>query len=150
MTSRFFIEFHDSDFEPFVAMATKLWKEYDRSDLRELLSGAQQRDNLRIWLAKDEDDRYVGFVIFSIRTDYVEGAVTSPTGYLEGIYVEPEFRKRGIAREFLRLGEAWCKEKGCVQLGSDTWLTDMESRTIHKKLGFREEEEVVHFLKDLG
>ena len=81
--------------------------------------------------------------------DYVEGAEKSPTGYLEGIFVADGFRKMGIAKEFLRIGEHWCKEKGCTQIGSDTWLADKESRAFHKKMGFWEEEEIVHFLKNI-
>lgn len=103
----------------------------------------------KILISKDSGEKHIGFSIFSIRTDYVEGADKSPTGYLEGIFVEPEYRKMGIAKEFIRLGEKWCKEKGCTQIGSDTWLTDKKSREFHKKVGFWEEEEVVHFLKNI-
>jgi len=33
---------------------------------------------------------------------------------------------------------------------SDTWLDEYELRAVHKKSGFREEEEMVHFLKNLN
>ena len=142
-------DFQQQDFIPFLEMAKKLWKDFDRKDLEQLLMQTIESKKYRILIAKNQDKRCVAFSIFSIRSDYVEGAVKSPTGYLEGIFVDSEFRKTGIAREFLRLGESWCKEKGCSQMGSDTWLTDIESRKFHKKVGFREEEEVVHFLKDI-
>lgn len=142
-------QYQNSDFDTLLRMSQKLWKDIDKNDLVKLLEQTTNADKFNIILAKDSDDQNVGFSIFSIRTDYVEGAKKSPTGYLEGIFVEQNYRKLGIAREFLRLGESWCKEKGCSQIGSDTWLTDKESRNFHKKVGFWEEEEVVHFLKDL-
>ena len=64
--------------------------------------------------------------------------------------MEPESRKMGIAKKFIQLGEEWCKEDECIQLGSDTWLTDKASREFHKRVGFWEEEEVVHFLKNIN
>lgn len=142
-------DFEQADFTQLLQMGRKLWTKFDKEDLEQLLQQAATLQKYRIVLAKNQQHEGVGFAIFSIRTDYVEGAITSPTGYLEGIFVEPEFRKSGVAREFLRLGEAWCKSRGCTQMGSDTWLTHTQSREFHKRLGFWEEEEIVHFLKDI-
>lgn len=144
-----YLEFERSEFTVLLKMGKKLWTDFDEEELEQLLKQTSESNKYRIWVAKNPVQETVGFSIFSIRTDYVEGAVKSPTGYLEGIFVEPEFRKLGIAKEFIRLGENWCQEKGCSQIGSDTWLTDKESRAFHKKVGFWEEEEVVHFLKNI-
>lgn len=46
---------------------------------------------------KIKEPKNIGFSMLSIRTDYVEGAEKSPTGYLEGIYVEPEYGKEGYS-----------------------------------------------------
>lgn len=142
-------EFEQADFTQLLQMGRKLWSKFDKDDLEQLLKQAATLQKYHILMAKSRENAGVGFSIFSIRTDYVEGAFTSPTGYLEGIFVEPDFRKSGIAKEFLRLGEAWCKSRGCTQLGSDTWLTHTQSREFHKRLGFWEQEEIVHFLKDI-
>lgn len=144
-----YIKCLESDFDSFIGMSQKLWKEIDKDDLVKLLEQTTNADKFNVILAKNSDNMNVGFSIFSIRTDYVEGAMNSHTGYLEGIYVEEDYRKLGIAKEFIQIGEGWCKEKGCSQIGSDTWLTDQESRDFHKKVGFWEEEEVVHFLKNI-
>lgn len=39
-----------------------------------------------------KDETAVGFAMCSIRYDYVEGTKTSPVGYLEGIFVEKEYK----------------------------------------------------------
>lgn len=129
-------KYNDSNIESFIEMGQKLWKDIERNELVELLKQTINSDKYYILLAKNSDNQNVGFSIFSIRTDYVEGSINSPTGYLEGIFVEKGYRKMGIAKEFLRLGEGWCKEKGCSQIGSDTWLTDQESRNSIRKLDF--------------
>jgi aminoglycoside 6'-N-acetyltransferase I len=144
-----FNEFENADFSSLLEMSVKLWTDFDERKLEELLRHSSESKKNKIILAKNLAKKAVGFSIFSIRTDYVEGADISPTGYLEGIFVEQDNRNMGIAKEFIRLGEVWCKENGCTQLGSDTWLTAKESREFHKKVGFWEEEEVVHFLKNI-
>lgn len=145
-----YIDFETIDFDELLNMSQKLWSDYDTDELTKLLKQTVQSKKNRVLLAKTSDRRTIGFSIFSIRSDYVEGANKSPTGYLEGIFVEPDFRKMGIAKQFLCIGESWCKENACTQIGSDTWLTNKESREFHKKLGFWEEEEIVHFLKDIS
>jgi len=144
-----YIEFEDKEFEPLLQMSLKLWTDYEKEELISQLKQTTQQKKNKIYLAKAADGKRIGFSIFSLRTDYVEGADQSPTGYLEGIFVEPDHRGDGIAREFIKMGESWCKAHGCTQMGSDTWLTHKESRAFHKKVGFWEEEEIVHFLKDI-
>lgn len=141
--------YNPTDFEALLAMAQKLWKDIAKGPLMDLLQQTANDRKYKILIAKIEGGSSVGFAIFSIRTDYVEGAAQSPTGYLEGIFVESEFRKSGVAKALLQSGELWLKENNCKQIGSDTWLSDTNSRNFHKKLGFWEEEELVHFLKNL-
>lgn len=45
------------------------------------------------------EDKPIGFAQCQIRYDYVEGTETSPVGYLEGIFIQEEFRHKGFARE---------------------------------------------------
>ena len=139
----------EADFDSLLKMSEKLWTKAEKAKLHDQLRASYDSNNKIVFVALNEKYEAVGFAIFSIRTDYVEGAKHSPTGYLEGIFIESDYRKLGIAKDFIESGERWCKEMGCTQLGSDTWLTATESRKFHKKLGFREEEELVHFLKDI-
>src|SRR5215203_4899209 len=48
-------------------------------------------------VAEAGDGALVGFVEVSLRP-YARGCVTSPVGYLEGWYVDPAVRRRGIGR----------------------------------------------------
>ena len=142
-------EFESKDFESLLKMSLKLWKDFNKDELQKILRWSDTLKNQKIMLAKDSKDNAVGFTIVSIRADYVEGAEKSPTGYLEGIYIEPDYRNQGIARELINRGEQWLKQNNCTQIGSDTWLTDKSARAFHQKLGFRVEDELVHFLKDI-
>ena len=144
-----FESYEEKDFDSFLEMSRKLWRDIEKDDFIKLLENAIISDKFYILLAKNHEGSNIGFAIFSLRTDYVEGAMKSPTGYLEGIFVEKKFRNLGLAKTMVKIGENWCKERGCTQIGSDTWLDDQDSRDFHKRIGFWEEEEIVHFLKDL-
>ena len=87
----------------------------------------------------EEDGRAVGFAQCQLRHDYVEGCETSPVGYLEGVFVREEYRRRGIATELVRAGEAWARSLGMTRadiaafLGTDGSLTVVEQRTYQSK-----------------
>jgi GNAT superfamily N-acetyltransferase len=53
------------------------------------------------------------------RTDHVNGTNTSPVGYLEGIYVVPSARRHGLARQLYQRVEAWARDQGFREMGSD-------------------------------
>ena len=97
----------------------------------------------------EEGGAGVGFAQAQLRRDYVEGTSTSPVGYLEGIYVEPGFRRRGLARALLNACETWARERGCAEFGSDCELDNEESAAFHARMGFAEVNRIRCFCKRL-
>ncbi len=92
---------------------------------------------------------YVGFIHISIRYDYVEGAESNTTAYVEGIYVRSAYRKKQIATALLSSGEVWAKSKGLHQLASDTEVDNQISQLFHQQLGFTEVNRIVCFIKTI-
>jgi len=90
------------------------------------------------------------FVSLSARHDYVEGADSSPVGYIEGIYVKPEFREHGVARRLVEFAKAWSVENGCSELASDCLIDNDDSRKFHNSVGFEEANVCVHFMMKLA
>ena len=76
-------------------LACQLWPSHSREELHATLQDAIS-DGGAVLLAL-EGERPVGFAQCALRRDYVEGSSTSPVGYLEGIFVLPEHRRRGVA-----------------------------------------------------
>ena len=81
--------------------------------------------------------------------EYGEGCETSPVGYIEGWFVHEKFRGSGVAGILTNAAENWAREKGCTEMGSDTWLDNETSIRAHVKLGYVEVERLVHFVKQL-
>ena len=86
-------------------------------------------------LVAEVDEHLRGFAEFSIRS-YAEGCVTDNVGYLEGLYVDPDFRGQGVGRALVEAGESWAKSRGCVEFASDADLKNDLSAQVHKRLGF--------------
>ena len=97
-----------------------------------------------------ETEEALGFLSLSLRHDYVEGTDSSPMAYIEGIYVKPNARHRGIASEMIFFAKQWAKEHGCRELASDCDVHDKDSEGFHKGVGFMEASRNIHFVMKLG
>ena len=95
------------------------------------------------------DGQPAGFAQCQLRHDYVEGAHSSPVGYLEGIYVLPEFRGQGHARDLLASCEQWARTRGCTEFASDCELGNDGSLAFHRSMGFTEANRIICFTKKL-
>ena len=101
----------------------------------------------RAVFAQEAGGKYVGLALCSLRHDYVEGCDNSPVGYLEGIVVDKQFRKNGIANILCKECEEWAKTKGCSEFASDCELDNTESLKFHLSIGFEEENRIICFKK---
>nr|AYQ75802.1 GNAT family N-acetyltransferase [Cohnella candidum] len=133
---------------PLTDMALDLWPDSDYDELRNEFFEFLQSDKDKVYLYL-ADDLPVAFIHLCIRFDYVEGSVTSPVGYVEGIYVKPEYRRQGISKALLQKSEEWMKSKGCKQIGSDIEYDNHTSYQFHLGVGFKEANRIICFIKDL-
>ncbi len=129
-------------------LAVQMW---DGHTLAEL-----EKDFLNILSSKNSvcfikylENRPIGFAQCQLRHDYVEGTETSPVGYLEGIFVKAEFRRKGFAKELLRECESWAKAKKCCEFASDCELHNTDSLSFHMAMGFEEANRIICFRKDI-
>ena len=79
----------------------------------------------------------VGFAEVSRRL-YAEGCETSPVAFLEGWYVDPEYRQQGIGRALVAAAEVWGQASGCREFASDALAENSVSAAAHRALGFEE------------
>jgi len=117
--------------------------EYLNFDMDEILVN----DDYFVVFACD-GDKPIGLTEVQIR-EYGEGCETSPVGYIEGWFVQEEYRGRGVVGVMTQASENWVREKGCTEMASDTWLDNEPSIRAHLKMGYYEAERLVHFVKRL-
>lgn len=143
-----YIRADDSHAVALTELTALLWPGADACELQKEFGKISMDGNRAAFLCL-ESGKGIGFAEFSLRRDYVEGTDTRPVGYLEGIYVREQYRKRGIAGNLVRLGEAWAREMGCRQMASDCELPNEASREFHLRCGFSEANRIVCFVKDI-
>lgn len=140
------------DAAEWAAMRNALWpgsggrEDEHAADVERLLADPGETINV---LARIEGDA-AGFAEAALRHDYVNGCHSSPVAFLEGIYVKPEFRGRGVARELVRAIETWALDRGCTEFASDAAIDNATSHAMHRALGFDETQRVVYFRKVIG
>lgn len=130
-------------------LAFKLWPDADLRELTVEFADLLSSERDAVFIANDGDTA-TGFAHVSLRYEHVEGTSSSPVGYLEGIFVEAAWRKRGIARKLVRHCEQWAREKGCDEFASDAELHNVDSQHFHEKTGFKEINKIVCYAKGLN
>jgi aminoglycoside 6'-N-acetyltransferase I len=132
-------------------MRAALWPEGGSSgharEIEQFFGGALQMP-LEVLLAVDETGKPVGFAELSIRS-YAEGCVTDRVAYLEGWYVDAEWRRHGVGKALVLAAEAWARAQGCTEFGSDALLENETSAAAHRGLGFEETVQIRCFRKEL-
>ena len=129
-------------------LARQMWNNHTIEELEVDFKGIVNENDAACFI-KYTDERPVGFAQCQLRYDYVEGTQSSPVGYLEGIFITPEYQKKGYARELLTHCEQWAKEKGCTEFASDCELINTDSLNFHIAMGFEEMNRIICFRKNL-
>ncbi len=147
-----FCEVSKKDFKEWLEMGFALWPHYKKKgdELKTILESIIKSRKQTAFLCKNNDNKPIAFINISLRSDYVQGSKTSPVGYIEGIFVKPKYRNQGIAKELIKIAEKWTMKKGCKELGSDAELDNTDSQKFHKKLGFKEANKIVSFIKTIN
>jgi aminoglycoside 6'-N-acetyltransferase I len=134
-----------------LSMRMELWPDCPRQQhLEEMATFLREPNRFVQLIVRDPGGRGIGFAEASVRTDYVNGTSSSPVAYLEGLYVAPEARGKGVARSLVRAVSEWALAAGCTELASDTQPENLVSQAVHTQLGFIETERAVFFSKSLG
>jgi aminoglycoside 6'-N-acetyltransferase I len=142
-----------ADLDAVMALAMALWPDEPargvRTHMRALLAGRPRSSLPLVIHVVERGRRVVGFIEVGLRS-HAEGCDgRRPAGYVEGWFVVPGERGRGLGRRLMQAAERWAIDQGCVEMASDTWLDNQGSQRAHLALGFEEVERAVSFRKPL-
>jgi aminoglycoside 6'-N-acetyltransferase I len=134
--------------DAWAGMRHALWPAETLENLRREAAVFLAREDRIAFMAR-EGEAVAGFAEASLR-EYVNGCEGSPVAFVEGLYVEPGWRRRGVARALIAVIEDWARARGLNEMGSDVLLQNAESQAAHGALGFSETERVVYYRKRLA
>jgi GNAT superfamily N-acetyltransferase len=115
---------HDGDFDA----RSPDWRERYCA----FFSGKQHAGKAQLFLAFD-GDKPIGMTIVSLQEHYRTEVFGVLFAYVNSVFVYPEYRRRGIARELMNMAIAWARERGCVSVrlrASD------QGRPLYQSMGF--------------
>lgn len=137
-----------ADHAAWLRMRKTLWPDTPEAvHRREMAAIRQDFDTQPVFVALAGGEP-VGFLELSIRVRF--DAPDEPAGYVEGWFVEPAARGRGIGRRLMEAAERWTAAHGLGYLASDASLDNEGGIRAHHALGFEETERVVLFLKPVA
>jgi aminoglycoside 6'-N-acetyltransferase I len=139
----------ETDLDDWFRLRKLLWDETSDNDHKsEMIDILDHHETQLVLVADLGQGRLIGFLEASIRP-FVEDCDTDHVGYLEGWYVEPEFRKHGIGSMLVGHAEDWARQKGCTEMASDAEIGNDSSLAAHLSLGYIETSRLVHLRKEI-
>ncbi len=92
----------------------------------------------------DDIPKPVGMVEMSLR-NIVDGCISSPVAYIDGLYVIEKYQGRGFGKELIQFIKNWAREQGCTELGVDTEPENERAQKFYLREGFEETFRIVQF-----
>ena len=140
----------EKDLDAWASLRHQLWPHLSLEGHRaEITDALAQPEKLVAFLCVSATGNAIGLAEASVRSDYVNGCETSPVAFLEGIVVDPSFRRQGVAASLVAAVTDWAKDEGLSDLASDAEIHNTVSHAMHAALGFEETQRVVYFRKSL-
>jgi aminoglycoside 6'-N-acetyltransferase I len=98
-----------------------LWSEssieHHAAEIEQFFAGVLNEPEA-VLVAQDEAGEIIGLAELATRGK-VARCATSRVGFVEGLYVVPNWRHAGIARPLLRAWQSWAMQQGCSEFASD-------------------------------
>src|SRR6266581_5843942 len=138
--------YRDADWSDWLRLSLALFPEYSAEELAAGMREHRARSDAEVFVAERKDGSVAGFVEVGSRP-YADGCDTSPVGYIEAWYVDPDVRGTGYGRALLEAAEDWARRQGYSEMGSDARLDNELSHAAHRRAGYAEVDRVVQFRK---
>lgn len=139
-----------ADADEWLRLRMALWPdteaEKEAAEIAQFFTNPPLPDLHAAFVCPNPEGGLCGLVEVSIKLS-APGCKTDRIGYLEGWYVDPEYREMGIGRTLVERAEEWAREQGCLEMASDTTPFYPVSPEAHAALGYQEVER--YFRKNL-
>jgi len=152
MTQREIIvrQLEEKDLNEWLRLRQLLWDETPEQEHRDEMLDILEHPEFQLVIVADAGNGgLIGFLEVSIRP-FAEDCDTENVGYLEGWFVEPDFRRTGVGRSLVENAEEWARSRGCTEMASDAEVGNDDSIEAHRQLGYDETSRLVHLRKEIG
>ncbi len=140
--------YRDADWTEWLRMSHALFPAESDESLTTGMRDFRARRDAEVFVADRGDGGLAGFVEAGSRA-YADGCDTSPVGYVEAWFVDPDVRRQGLGRALLAAAEDWARAQGYTEMASDALIDNVVNHQAHAAAGYVEMERLVVFRKPL-
>jgi aminoglycoside 6'-N-acetyltransferase I len=133
---------HREDFPLWKAMRQEVYHVIGESFHDKEMRMIHTSDDWHCWFITDVDGEIIGLVEVSIRK-IVDGCLTSPVPYLEGLFIMPGHRALGLGTVVMGMLLDWAADQGYEEFATDAELENTRAQNFYEKLAFEEVDRVV-------
>ena len=119
--------------------------EADEAEMRATIA----RTDAEVFVLDRGDGKLAGYVEVGERS-IADGCESSPVGYIEAWYVDPDVRRSGYGRSLLVAAEEWAVQRGRSEMASDALIDNDVSHAAHRSSGYEEVDRVITYRKTLS
>jgi aminoglycoside 6'-N-acetyltransferase I len=139
----------EADLSEWFRLRRKLWDATSDDDHQaEMLDILDHAETQLVLVAEADEGKLAGFLEASIRP-FVEDCESDNVGYLEGWFIDPDYRRLGLGSALVTAAEEWARSHGATEMASDAEIGNEPSLSAHLKLGYEETSRLVHLRKEL-
>jgi ribosomal protein S18 acetylase RimI-like enzyme len=115
----------------------ELDKEEWAKHIEELFEKLFNRETHRIFVAENESHVFLGYLWVGEGSNMMTG---KRHGFIYDIFVEKEFRGKGVGRTLLEKAESFCREKGYSRILLMVSVNNEAAAKLYDKMGFKTEQ----------
>lgn len=138
----------DGDWAEWLRMTLALFPNDAPGDFTSDMQQFRARSDAEVFVVERPDGRLAGFVEVGSRS-HADGCATSPVGYIEALFVDPDVRRQRYALGLLDAADEWARQRGYREMASDALIDNAVSHAAHRRAGYEEVDRVVTFRKSL-
>jgi aminoglycoside 6'-N-acetyltransferase I len=135
-----------ADQQAWLELRQALWPDCSHDEHLAEINDTLAADGETALVAESLTGELLGFAEVSLRP-FAVGCKSGPVGYLEGWYVRPHDRRRGVGRALVAAAEEWARNEGCTEMASDAVVENHTSQSAHRAIGYEDAGRLVCFRK---
>ena len=126
--------------ESFMRSVPPLYADVDRRTVREraIMEAGKLRDNKdipnEIFVARTGDGERAGVLWVAVLPHQYTG---EKSGFVLEIFVSPGFRRKGLAKALIEVGEEWTRSQGLDKIGLAVGACNEAAIGLYRSLGFQ-------------
>ncbi len=105
--------------------------------MEEVFENFAKQENSEIYVAEDENQTFAGYLFVGESTNLMVG---KSSGFIYDIYVNEEFRGKGIGKQLIERAENYCRQRGYTRLSLMVSAHNQPALKLYESTGFQKDQ----------